>query len=99
MVLRLKTICQPNETGWHKQSIRVCFFMLSLFLASVGRSTAQTPLLAAAHPGQTPPKTWIDADTGHRVTRLSDEPNSQGLYFTEKAYTPDGLEMIYVSPK
>jgi oligogalacturonide lyase len=47
---------------------------------------------AAFLPTQTPPKTWIDADTGHRVTRLTDEPDSNVVDFT-----PDGLDMIYVS--
>ena len=38
---------------------------------------------------QMPPKTWVDKDTGHRVWRLSDEPNSGGFYFNVNAYTPD----------
>ena len=43
-------------------------------------------------------KTWIDEDTGHRVTRLSDEPNSRALPSGHYAFTSDGLDMIYVSP-
>lgn len=46
----------------------------------------------------TPPKTWVDADTGHRVYRLSDEPNSTGFYFNNNAYSPDGTMMIYTAP-
>jgi oligogalacturonide lyase len=45
-----------------------------------------------------PPKTWVDKDTGHRVWRLSDEPNSGGFYFNVNAYTPDGKQMIYTAP-
>jgi hypothetical protein len=30
---------------------------------------------------QLPPKTWVDKDTGHRVWRISDEPNSGAFYF------------------
>src|SRR5271154_2138261 len=45
-----------------------------------------------------PPKTWVDKDTGHRVWRLSDEPNSGGFYFNINAYTPDGKQMIYTAP-
>ncbi len=45
-----------------------------------------------------PPKTWVDKDTGHRVWRLSDEPNSGGFYFNVNAYTPDHKTMIYTAP-
>jgi oligogalacturonide lyase len=45
-----------------------------------------------------PPKTWIDKDTGHRVIRLTDEPNSTGFYFNVNAYTPDLKQMIYTAP-
>ena len=48
--------------------------------------------------GQAPPRTWVDKDTGHRVWRLSDEPNSGGFYFNVNAYTPDGKQMIYTAP-
>jgi oligogalacturonide lyase len=48
--------------------------------------------------GQTPPKSWIDPDTGHRVLRITDEPNSASLYFNDNAYTPDGKSMIYTTP-
>jgi len=46
----------------------------------------------------TPPKTWVDKDTGHRVWRLSDEPNSGGFYFNVNAYTPDLKTMIFTAP-
>jgi oligogalacturonide lyase len=44
------------------------------------------------------PKTWVDKDTGHRIWRLSDEPNSGGFYFNINAYTPDHKSMIYTAP-
>jgi len=47
---------------------------------------------------QSPPKTWVDKDTGHRVWRVSDEPNSGGFYFNVNAYTPDHRQMVYNSP-
>ncbi|HWB32838.1 MAG TPA: oligogalacturonate lyase family protein [Acidobacteriaceae bacterium] len=46
-----------------------------------------------------PPKEWIDKDTGHRVFRLTDEPNSGAPYFNDNAFTPDGKQMVYTSPK
>lgn len=48
--------------------------------------------------GPMPPKTWVDTDTGHRVWRLTNEPNSGGFYFNVNAYTPDGKQMIYTAP-
>src|SRR3984957_9297999 len=48
--------------------------------------------------GAIPPKTWVDKDTGHRVWRVSDEPQSGAFYFNVNAYTPDGKQMVYNSP-
>jgi oligogalacturonide lyase len=49
--------------------------------------------------GAEPPKTWIDPDTGHRVVRLTDEPNSASLYFNQNGYSADGRKMIYTTPE
>jgi oligogalacturonide lyase len=46
----------------------------------------------------TPPKSWIDPDTGHRVVRLTDVPGTDSFYFNFNAYTPDGKEMVYTTP-
>jgi oligogalacturonide lyase len=48
-------------------------------------------------PGQEPPKSWVDPDTGHRVFRLTNEPGSDSFYFNFNAFTPDGKEMIYTT--
>ena len=48
--------------------------------------------------GAMPPKTWVDKDTGHRVWRVSDEPNSGAFYFNANAFTPDQKSMVYNSP-
>src|SRR5580693_10812678 len=48
--------------------------------------------------GEMPPKTWVDKDTGHRVWRVSDEPNSGAFYFNVNAFTPDHKSMVYNSP-
>ncbi|MFT3867690.1 MAG: oligogalacturonate lyase family protein [Nibricoccus sp.] len=55
-------------------------------------------LASVLHAETEPPKEWIDPDTGHRVIRLTDEPNSASLYFNENGYTPDGRQMIYTTP-
>jgi oligogalacturonide lyase len=46
----------------------------------------------------TPPKSWVDPDTGHRVYRLTDEPNSASLYFNQNGYSADGKKLIYTTP-
>ena len=67
--------------------------LLTLFVTCNLVSIAQT-----AAGGPLPPKTWVDKDTGHRVWRLSDEPNSGGFYFNVNGFTPDGKQMIYTAP-
>ncbi len=50
-------------------------------------------------PAATPPTSWIDPDTGHRVLRLtSDEPGSDDFYFNYNPFTPDGKKMAYMTP-
>src|SRR5258708_963151 len=46
-----------------------------------------------------PPKSWIDPDTGHRVVRLTKEPNSASLYFNQNGYTADHKKMVYTTPE
>lgn len=45
-----------------------------------------------------PPTEWIDPDTGHRVIRLSKEPDSASLYFHQNTYTPEGDKLIFDTP-
>jgi oligogalacturonide lyase len=45
-----------------------------------------------------PPTEWVDADTGHRVIRLSREPGSESFYFNVNPFTPDGKKMVFTSP-
>jgi hypothetical protein len=66
-----------------------------LLLAQAAAIFLLSPLVAQE---KTPPKTWVDKDTGHRVYRLTDEPGSSALYFNFDAYTPDGRQMVYTSP-
>ena len=53
---------------------------------------------AVAAAQQPTPREWVDADTGHRVMRLSDEPGSASLYFHQNPYTPDGQKLIITTP-
>ena len=74
--------------------------MLAAFaLAATAPTAAVLTAAAQTAPGMPPPpRTWVDKDTGHRVWRLSNEPNSGGFYFNVNAYTPDGRQMIYTAP-
>lgn len=45
-----------------------------------------------------PPVSWIDPDTGHRIIRLTREPNSATLYFNQNGYTADSKKMVYTTP-
>ncbi len=67
-------------------------------LRTVLAALAAVVVLSAAARAADPPKTWVDKDTGHRVWRLTDEPNSGGFYFNVNAYTPDKKSMIYTAP-
>jgi oligogalacturonide lyase len=71
---------------------------LSLAPITRGQSPAQDASTKPSLSGEVPPKNWIDKDTGHRVWRVSDEPNSGGFYFNVNAFTPDGKQMVYNSP-
>ena len=63
-------------------------------VSSIAILTALSPFARA----EDVPKSWVDKDTGHRIWRLSDEPNSGGFYFNVNAYTPDHKSMIYTAP-
>jgi oligogalacturonide lyase len=79
-------------------------FPLAVFLALT--SLATVPVFAQgprdnkpSETGSMPPKTWVDKDTGHRVWRVSDVPNSGAFYFNVNAFTPDNKQMVYNSPE
>jgi oligogalacturonide lyase len=65
-------------------------FPLAALLLSASVVLAQSP--------KGPPASWIDQATGHRVIRLTREPDSVSFYFHDNAYTPDGKEMVYTTP-
>jgi oligogalacturonide lyase len=55
-------------------------------------------VLRGAPHAQEPPRSWIDPDTGHRIVRLTTEPNSASLYFNQNGYLADGKRMVYTTP-
>src|SRR6266540_1610343 len=44
------------------------------------------------------PKEWIDADTGHRIVRLTDDGGGSTLYFHDNAFSPQGDTMMFNTP-
>lgn len=68
------------------------FIWIALVSMFVGAASFKSAL------AQEPPTEWIDPDTGHRVVRLSREPNSQSLYFHQNAYTTEGDKLIMTTP-
>jgi beta-galactosidase len=45
-----------------------------------------------------PPREWVDAATGHRIIRLSEEAGSTSLYFHQNAYTAAGDKLVIAVP-
>jgi oligogalacturonide lyase len=69
---------------------------------ALGLAAAVLPLFVSAEPVtppvvKNPPRSWIDPETGHRVIRITDEPNTESLYFNDNCFTPDGKEMIFTT--
>jgi oligogalacturonide lyase len=74
--------------------IQARIFATLLFTAGLSYAAAQGPTQS----GSTPPKTWVDKETGHRIIRLTDEPGSSAFYFNVNAYSPDDRFMVYTAP-
>jgi len=65
------------------------------------RAFALVALLAAGllrQPQEAAPKDWIDADTGHRVVRLTADAGGSTLYFHDNAFSPEGDRLIVNTP-
>ena len=66
-----------------------------LFAAVAAVAAAAILDLRAQEP---PAAAWIDADTGHRIVRLSDDAGGSTLYFHDNPFSPDGRTMIFNTP-
>ncbi len=73
-------------------------FALTLCVPPVRAADASSPAPATAVKPADLPREWVDPDTGHRVVRLSDEDNTQSLYFHQNPYTPDGTRLVVTVP-
>ena len=93
---------QASRSGfWPGRFAPALAGLLLALLPAGGLFAADAPATnAPAAPSYTPTSTdWIDAATGHRVIRLSNEPGSLSLYFHEYAYAPQGDKMIIYTPE
>lgn len=74
----------------------------ALFLASLGgaarASSSKGEVRDLPSSAEVVPREWIDADTGHRIVRLSDEPGSSSHYFYLNGYLPDGRTLLIMTP-
>jgi oligogalacturonide lyase len=77
------------------QPVAAALGLIALAIGSVatGAKEDRTPSVASE-----PPREWVDAQTGHRVVRLSTQPNTRSLYFHQNGITPDGRFVIASSP-
>src|SRR5713101_9954112 len=41
---------------------------------------------------------WIDAESGHRVVRLTDDAGGSTLYFHDNAFSPEGDKLMFNTP-
>ena len=67
--------------------MRPWLFMAALVAAGLAPSAQQ--------PARTD---WIDADTGHRVVRLTGEAGGSTLYFHDNAFSPQGDKLMFNTP-
>jgi oligogalacturonide lyase len=61
----------------------VAAIALCAVIPANSQARGQGPLLPGAAVEAGPPRTWIDADTDHRIVRLTNEPGSASLYFNQ----------------
>ena len=80
-----------REMGVLRRQMRLTCWLFSL---------AVSPVIAFAQQrSDSVPGEWVDAETGHRVVRLSDEAGSASLYFHQNAYTPEGDKLLIHTPR
>jgi oligogalacturonide lyase len=56
-----------------------------------------TLLVAPAASAADLPRDWVDAATGHRIVRLSEESGGSSLYFHQNAYTTSADKMVFTT--
>jgi len=69
-----------------------------LAMKTVLCAAAASAAILVLHAQEPPATDWIDADTGHRIVRLSDDAGGSTLYFHDNAFSPDGRTMIFNTP-
>ena len=78
----MRWLAGPAEAGPHV----LVFAAIVIGSAALPSSQAQ------------PPRDWIDAATGHRIVRLTDDRGGSTLYFHDNAFSPDGDKLLVNTP-
>jgi len=78
---------QPALAGVLSKPLRTSLFV-ALLVITGSTLRSQVPL----------PTDWIDADTGHRVVRLTDDAGGSTLYFHDNAFSPQGDKLLFNTP-
>ena len=50
------------------------------------------------HLQESPPREWVDRNTGHRIVRLTDSAGGSTLYFHDNAFSPEGDKLMINTP-
>ena len=50
------------------------------------------------HLQESPPREWVDRNTGHRIVRLTDSAGGSTLYFHNNAFSPEGDKLMINTP-
>src|SRR5262245_30772981 len=79
--------------------VRRCLALALLFSATGVAQQTDQPQKTANPAAPEPPLEWIEPETGHRVIRLSREPDSASLYFHQNPYTATGDKMVITTPR
>src|SRR5580698_512731 len=90
---------RSTQMAFRFRLIATAFALTPLATLSLLAQPPQRDNIKPSETGAMPPKTWVDKDTGHRVWRVSDEPNSGAFYFNVNAFTQDHKSMVYNSPE
>jgi oligogalacturonide lyase len=97
-----RTICRiadsiTSEIGRFRSHSLQAIIAIFLLLTSSIVCVAQDAGNGQATQSKILPYSWVDADNGYHVLRMTSDPESRALDSRRNAFTPDGKDMIYLS--
>lgn len=63
-----------------------------------GLIAAFLTMAGVLHLQESPPREWVDRDTGHRIVRLTDSAGGSTLYFHDNAFSREGDKLVINTP-